>query len=230
MRGDLLQLVKIEQKEDKFPTWDLDCKKMFKFQFDLETVERRATPWIPLKFPFIIIFIFIVCRRDSNPRNIPPPTPSTILGQYTILFTEMDTQMTVPPNTNCVFKHDSDFCCHFTAIQLSSPCDKRRVCHWCQDRHLWGIPSLPLSLQGKQEPTLYMFQNRTYKSLNMTRISCKQKTNNNNNNCKNRIKNNLFEQSFTWAIRIGNRGWTYHLTIPQISLYTATPSPVQQRK
>ena len=28
---------------------------IFKFQFDLETVERRATPWIPLKFPFIFI-------------------------------------------------------------------------------------------------------------------------------------------------------------------------------
>ena len=31
---------------------------IFKFQFDLETVERRATSWIPLKFPFIYLFIF----------------------------------------------------------------------------------------------------------------------------------------------------------------------------
>ena len=28
-----------------------------KFQFDLETVERRATLWIPLKCPFIIIIL-----------------------------------------------------------------------------------------------------------------------------------------------------------------------------
>ena len=26
-----------------------------KFQFDLETVERSATPWIPLKFPFYFV-------------------------------------------------------------------------------------------------------------------------------------------------------------------------------
>ena len=31
-----------------------------KFQFDLETVERRATPWIPLKFLFIYLFIYLV--------------------------------------------------------------------------------------------------------------------------------------------------------------------------
>lgn len=31
-----------------------------KVQFDLETVERRATPWILLKFPFIIyLFIYL---------------------------------------------------------------------------------------------------------------------------------------------------------------------------
>ena len=29
----------------------------FKFQFELETVERRATPWIPLKFPFFLILL-----------------------------------------------------------------------------------------------------------------------------------------------------------------------------
>ena len=32
-----------------------------KFQFDLETVERRATPWIPLKFLFIyLLFIYFI--------------------------------------------------------------------------------------------------------------------------------------------------------------------------
>ena len=34
-----------------------------KFQFDLETAERRATPWIPLKFLFIFIFIFFQRRH-----------------------------------------------------------------------------------------------------------------------------------------------------------------------
>ena len=29
-----------------------------KFQFNLETVERRATPRIQLKFPFIIYFVY----------------------------------------------------------------------------------------------------------------------------------------------------------------------------
>ena len=29
-----------------------------KFQFDLETVERRATTWIPLKSPFIFFYFY----------------------------------------------------------------------------------------------------------------------------------------------------------------------------
>ena len=34
-----------------------------KFQVDLETVERRATPWTPLKFPFTHLF---VSRRPND--------------------------------------------------------------------------------------------------------------------------------------------------------------------
>ena len=37
---------------------------IFKFQFDLVTVERRATSMIPLKFLFIL-FIYLICREGS---------------------------------------------------------------------------------------------------------------------------------------------------------------------
>ena len=32
---------------------------ILKFQFDLETVKRRATPGIPLKFPFILFLFYL---------------------------------------------------------------------------------------------------------------------------------------------------------------------------
>ena len=37
-----------------------------KFQFDLETVERRATPLIPLKFPFHLFFMSFSCCNFSH--------------------------------------------------------------------------------------------------------------------------------------------------------------------
>ena len=42
---------------------------IFKFQFDLETVERRATSRIPLKFPFILYLFYLLtsyAEREAN--------------------------------------------------------------------------------------------------------------------------------------------------------------------
>ena len=40
--------------------WYSGYPPLSKFQFDLETVERTATPWIPLKFPFFFFLIFVI--------------------------------------------------------------------------------------------------------------------------------------------------------------------------
>ena len=54
------------------PKFPLSTKtNVSKFQFDLETVERRATLWIPLKFPFScpgialegVVYSIVVTRR-----------------------------------------------------------------------------------------------------------------------------------------------------------------------
>ena len=38
-----------------------------KFQFELEAVERRATPWIPLKFPFsFFIYLLVPYLQDKK--------------------------------------------------------------------------------------------------------------------------------------------------------------------
>ena len=39
---------------------------IFKFHFDLETVERRATPWIPLKFLLLLLSLLIELGVDSS--------------------------------------------------------------------------------------------------------------------------------------------------------------------